>query len=239
MTEERQSGADIWVSPNHGFPPVSSDVSSPLTSAFSERMTETRLFYELIPGAILAGDWYPGRIPENIECGENSVVDSSFCFKHFFSQLPVGAKIGSNVTIWRASLAPEINALVEIGNYCYIANASLACSLRITIGSYVHIAGGVTITDSDFHPIAPVARLADTIALSPLGDRRKRPVIEVRPVVIEDDVWIGCNATILKGVRVGRGAVIAPGAVVIKDVPENGYAFGNPACICLREDLNA
>jgi acetyltransferase-like isoleucine patch superfamily enzyme len=194
---------------------------------------EARLFYPIVPGTALPGDWYPGRIPENIQSGENSVIDSSFCFKHFFSRLPLGTKIGNNVTIWRASLAPEANAMIEIGDFCYIANASLVCSLKITIGSYVHIAGGVTITDSDFHPITPAARLADSVALSPVGNRNKRPAIEVRPVEVEDDVWIGYNSTILKGVRVGRGAIIAPGAVVIKDVPEGSYVFGNPGRIRL------
>jgi acetyltransferase-like isoleucine patch superfamily enzyme len=186
-------------------------------------------FYRITPGEKIPGDWFPGTIPGNVVCGENSVIDSSFCFKHYFSTLPVGARIGSNVTIWRASLAPEAGALIEIGDYCYIANAALACSSRITIGSYVHIAGGVTITDSDFHPIGPGDRMADSVALSPVGNRKARPYISVKPVVIEDDVWIGFNATILKGVRVGRGSIVAPGAVVLQSVPEDSYVFGNPA----------
>src|SRR5258708_40002953 len=110
-------------------------------------VVSARLFHLIVPGSTLPGDWFPGRIPQNIECGENSVIDSSFCFKHFFSVLPVGAKIGKNVTIWRASIAPEAQGMIEIGDYCYIANASLACSSRITIGSYVCIANGVTIAD--------------------------------------------------------------------------------------------
>jgi acetyltransferase-like isoleucine patch superfamily enzyme len=89
----------------------------------------------------------------------------------------------------------------------------------------------VTIADSDFHPLAPALRVADSIALSPVGDRSRRPPIEVRPVVIEDDVWIGYNATILKGVRVGAGAVIAPGAVVVRDVTPGSYVAGNPATV--------
>ena len=89
--------------------------------------------------------------------------------------------------------------------------------------------------DSDFHPIAPAARLIDTIALSPIGDRQGRPPIEVLPVVIEDDVWIGYNATILKGVRVGTGAMIAPGALVNRDVSPGIYVAGNPARPVERE----
>lgn len=193
--------------------------------------TKTQLFYALKPGAELPGDWFNGRIPANVSAGEGTVIDSSFCFKHFYSTQPVGLRVGKSTTIWRASLAADEGGRIEIGDYCYIANASLVCSERIRIGSRVLIAGGVTIADSDFHPIAPAARLADTVALSPVGDRTRRPRIETRPVLIEDDVWIGYNATILKGVRIGAGALIAPGAVVLRDVPPGAEVAGNPAAV--------
>jgi len=195
---------------------------------------QASIFYELKPGANLPGDWFPGKIPQNIEVGENTVLDSSFCFKHYFSALPVGFRAGNNVTFWRTSLAAEENALIEIGDYSYIANASLVCSERISIGARVLIAGGVTIADSDFHPVMPAARLADTIALSPVGNRSRRPLISTKPVVIEDDVWIGFNATILKGVRIGAGAMVAPGALIIEDVPPGTEVAGNPARVLKR-----
>lgn len=192
--------------------------------------TSTPLFHPLVPGATLAGDWFPGHIPQNIEVGENTVIDSSFCFKHYYAAAHrTGLRVGSHVTIWRASLAADEDALIEIGDYCYLANASLVCTGHIRIGSHVLIAGGVTIADSDFHPLAPAARLADTVALSPVGDRKRRPSVEARPVIIEDDVWIGYNATILKGVHVGAGAIIAPGALVNRDVPPGAEVAGNPA----------
>jgi acetyltransferase-like isoleucine patch superfamily enzyme len=143
----------------------------------------------------------------------------------------VGLRVGRCTTIWRASLAADEDAVIEIGDYCYIANASLVCSERIQIGSRVMIAGGVTIADSDFHPLAPAARLADTVAHSPVGDRARRPRIETRPVRIEDDVWIGYNATILKGVTVGAGALVGPGALVLRDVPPGVEVAGNPAVV--------
>ena len=189
----------------------------------------TQPFHALIPDTTLPGDWFGGRIPANIVVGTNTVIDSSFCFKHYFAVGPIGLRIGDHTTIWRASLAAEQNAVIEIGDYCYIANASLVCSQRITIGSRVMIAGGVTIADSDFHPLEPAARLADTIALSPVGDRTRRPRVDSAPVVIEDDVWIGYNATILKGVRIGAGAVVAPGSLVIRDVSPGVEVAGNPA----------
>jgi acetyltransferase-like isoleucine patch superfamily enzyme len=187
------------------------------------------MFHPLVPGAILPDDWFAGTIPSNIIAGENSVIDSSFCFKHYYAKGAVGLRVGRNVTIWRASLAADEGALIEIGDDTYVANASLVCTERISIGARVMIAGGVTIADSDFHPLAPAARVADTIALSPVGDRSRRPQVETRPVIIEDDVWIGFNATILKGVRVGAGAVIAPGALVLRDVAAGAEVAGNPA----------
>lgn len=50
-----------------------------------------------------------------------------------------------------------------------------------------------------------------------------------KEVVIEDDVWIGAHATILKGVRIGRGAVVGAGAVVTRSVPEYSVVAGVPA----------
>jgi acetyltransferase-like isoleucine patch superfamily enzyme len=186
-------------------------------------------FHPLIPGSSLGSDWYAGRIPDNLEVGSNSVIDSSFCFKHYYATAPVGMRIGKNVTIWRTALSVEADGFVAIGDDCYLANAAVVCSRRIEIGARVFIAGGVTIADSDLHPIEPLNRLADTIALSPIGDRARRPWVDVKPVVIEDDVWIGYNATILKGVRIGSGAMIAAGAVVTRNVPPRSEVAGNPA----------
>lgn len=183
----------------------------------------------IAPGAQLAGDWFNGRIPENVEVGSNCVIDSSFGFKHFYSQLPAALRLGNNVTMWRTSLATERNARIEIGSNCYLANASIVAVQSIRIGSRVFIAGGVTIADSDFHPLDPALRLADSIALSPIGERNLRPSIEARPVVIEDDVWIGYNAVVLKGVHIGSGAILQPGALVSRDVPPETTVCGNPA----------
>jgi acetyltransferase-like isoleucine patch superfamily enzyme len=180
-------------------------------------------------GEKIPGDWFNGTIPSNIEVGENVLIESSFSFKHFFSALPVGLRAGNNVTFWRTAISTEEEGLIEVGDDCYIANASLVCSSIISIGDRVFIAGGVTIADSDFHPLDPAQRMADTIALSPVGNNKNRPPVTAKPVVIDDDVWIGVNATILKGVHVGAGAVIQPGSVVTEHVPSGSIVSGNPA----------
>ena len=118
---------------------------------------------------------------------------------------------------------------VSIGDYCYLTNVVLLCELEVTIGSYVMIGWNVTIADTDFHPIAPAERIADAISQSPLGKGRPRPFIARRAIAIEDDVWIGPNATILKGVRIGAGAFIEAGSMVTRDVAPGARIMGNPA----------
>ena len=189
----------------------------------------TELYQLLQPGKDIIGDWCAFPTPTNIEVGENTVIDSSACFRKYYSKLPVGLKIGSNVTLQGPGLAPEINGYIEIGDYCFISAASLAATEKIIIGNYVYIAGGVTIVDTDFHPIDPALRMRDTIAISTIGDKTRRPQFDSAPVIIEDDVWIGYNATILKGVTIGKGSVIHPGSVVSKNVPAGSVVSGNPA----------
>lgn len=165
----------------------------------------------------------------NMVVGEETVIDSSASFKQYRSKLPIGLKIGSYVTLKGTALAIEEAGYVEIGDYSYLMNASIACQESIRIGSHVFIASGVVIVDSDFHPTSPLQRVEDTVALSPVGDKRHRPSFSSKPVVIEDEVWIGFNAAIMKGVRIGKGAVVQPGSVVLSNVEPGVTVQGNPA----------
>jgi acetyltransferase-like isoleucine patch superfamily enzyme len=70
------------------------------------------------------------------------------------------------------------------------------------------------------------------MALAPFyKNRPPRPPLRTAPVIIKDNVWIGMNAIVLKGVTIGENAVIAAGAVVSRDVPANVVVAGNPAVI--------
>jgi acetyltransferase-like isoleucine patch superfamily enzyme len=101
-----------------------------------------------------------------------------------------------------------------IGHSC-----SFTIGKKIVIGRHCRIAGGVAILDSPGHAADPTARMAG----SPPTDE------EVRPVVIEDNVWIGERSIILPGVTIGQGSIVASGAVVMADVPPNTMVAGNPA----------
>ncbi len=88
----------------------------------------------------------------------------------------------------------------------------------VTIGSYVNLAQGITITALNHN-------FTDT------NKRIDEQGVSTNPVVIEDDIWIGANAVVLPGVSIGTHSVVAAGAVVTKDVPPHSLVAGVPAKI--------
>jgi acetyltransferase-like isoleucine patch superfamily enzyme len=177
----------------------------------------------------IPGHWTDGTPPANVRLGANTIVTGGTAFKRFNSRLSDALTVGAHCTIDGAHFDVGEAGRLSVGDYCYFTNAVLLCELDIRIGNYVLIGWNTTIADSDFHPLAPAERIADAVACSPLGKGKPRPAIAKRPVIIEDNVWIGPNATIFKGVRIGTGAWIEAGAVVTRDVPPRARVMGNPA----------
>ncbi|MFA5156301.1 MAG: acyltransferase [Candidatus Omnitrophota bacterium] len=114
------------------------------------------------------------------------------------------------------------NPVLEIDDSTFIGpQVRIGVGKEIKIGKYCLIAARVYISDHDGHPLG-------------WQDRRERlPVTgeEIKPIMIEDDVWIGEGAFICKGVKIGRGAVIAARSVITKDVEPFTIVGGNPAII--------
>jgi len=168
-------------------------------------------------------------VPDNVVLGLGTEVRGTLAFKRFVARSERALVIGAHCTIDGATFAVGENGRIAIGDYCHLISTVLVCEAAITIGNYVSVGWNVTIADSDFHPLSPVDRMADAIALSPLGKGRPRPAFERAPVVIEDDVWIGPMAALLKGVHVGAGSLVEPGSVVTRSVPAGSRVMGNPA----------
>lgn len=112
-------------------------------------------------------------------------------------------------------------ATINIGADTGISGGSICAAKSINIGKNCLIGANVTISDSDFHAIKPANRRYNTNSED----------IQADPIVIENNVFIGTGAIILKGVNIGENSVIGAGAVVTKSFPKNSILAGNPAKI--------
>jgi acetyltransferase-like isoleucine patch superfamily enzyme len=178
----------------------------------------------------ITGAWDYSSLPLNVRVGKDCWLERRDSFTRFRSTQNPGLVLGEGVHVFTwTTFNVEPTGYVEIGDGSTIVGGIFMCAERITVGRNVIVSYHVTIADSDFHPIDSELRIQDAIANSPLGDRSQRPAIVSRPVMIEDDVWIGIGAIILKGVHIGRGARIQAGSVVTQDVPPGQTVAGNPA----------
>lgn len=174
-------------------------------------------------GSILIGDWK--EIEEVIEKNKNSIKNyfveniarnsgvPLLDTKNINARIEPGAiirdkvKIGDNAVIMMGAV---INIGAEIGEGTMIdMNAVLGG--RAIVGKRCHIGAGTVLAGVIEPPSA-------------------------MPVIVEDDVMIGANAVVIEGVRIGRGAVVAAGAIVLQNVPEGAVVAGNPAKIVKLKD---
>jgi acetyltransferase-like isoleucine patch superfamily enzyme len=122
---------------------------------------------------------------------------------------------GANHPVMLATLQEK--ARLEVGANFSMTGGTLGVTESIVIGNNVTVGINTMIIDSDFHPLTPSQR-----ELNPNQGRSAA-------VLIEDDVFIGLNCLVLKGVTIGRGSVIGAASVVTKDVPAGVIVAGNPA----------
>jgi acetyltransferase-like isoleucine patch superfamily enzyme len=116
------------------------------------------------------------------------------------------------------SINVEKEGSLIIGDNSGFSGISIYCSDKIIIGQYVNIGGNVCIWDTDFHPLG-------------FKDRRINDKLKIKslPISIGDDVFIGANSIILKGVNIGDRSIIGAGSVVSKNIPSDEIWAGNPA----------
>ena len=168
------------------------------------------------------------RKAEGVWFGQNVFIHDSQC-------ISIGAGTGFGeglyLTAWEnyhcvvdGREAPQqFTPQLTIGEECHFgAFNHITCINRVEIGNRLLTGKWVTITDNSHGDTDK-----ETLQMDPI----KRPLFSKGPVVIGNNVWIGDKATILPGVTVGDGAVIAANAVVTKDVPAYTVVAGNPAII--------
>jgi acetyltransferase-like isoleucine patch superfamily enzyme len=133
--------------------------------------------------------------------------------------------IGERVLVWSHLVPVELTAInggsIEIGDRTFVNYGVIITSYeQVTIGSDCRLAHHVIIMDCNEHPV--------------LG-KSQHP----RPVVLENNVWLGDRTLVLPGVRIGKGAVVGAGSVVAKDIPPGCVAVGNPARVVKAPDPEA
>lgn len=111
----------------------------------------------------------------------------------------------------------DADATIEIGDRVFLNGTRFGCKQRISIGRRCILAE-CRVSDYDFHSVDP--------------EHRNDPAyIKFRPVTIEENVWIGTDCSILKGVTIGRNSTIAAMSLVRNDIPWYSVAGGNPAVV--------
>jgi len=147
-------------------------------------------------------------IYNNGECilGKNIIFNSSIDSNLVGLSKPCTIKINTN-------------SKLVINDGSGFSGVSIYCSTSIHIGKFVTCGGNVSIWDTDFHPLNYM-------------DRRQNLLEKINssPIEIGDDVFIGANSIILKGVKIGSRSIIGAGSVVTKSIPEDQVWAGNPAC---------
>ena len=103
-------------------------------------------------------------------------------------------------------------AKISIGCDCGFSGTTIGCAKKITIGNRVRCGANTIISDTDWHPGDP--RTAEPVSIT-----------------IEDNVWLGANATVLKGVTIGTGSVVGTGSIVTNNIPAGMVVGGVPAKI--------
>jgi acetyltransferase-like isoleucine patch superfamily enzyme len=146
--------------------------------------------------------------------------------------------IGANTHVRGELLTFAHGGQITIGDYCYIGEGTRIWSAKsINIGNRVLISHNVNIYDNDTHPIDdPAARHQQFKAIITTGHPTQLDLRE-NPVIIEDDALISSQCIILKGVTIGRAAVVGAGAVVTKDVAPYTLVAGNPARFIRKLDV--
>jgi acetyltransferase-like isoleucine patch superfamily enzyme len=136
-------------------------------------------------------------------------------------QWPHKVTIGHRTTIQdgvdlRAGLPFNKENQILIGDHTFIGRCcEINCSSKVTIGNEVLIASNTSIVDVA-HEIRPPGELLNTDTYA-------------KPIIIEDDVWIGTHCVILNGVTIGKGSIVAAGAVVTQSIPPYEIWGGVPA----------
>lgn len=164
---------------------------------------------------LLAAGWW------GVKIGKGATFSGKCHFKRYpgttitigrhctFLSTPTSNLIGVNRPCILSTHQSPFEATITIGDHCGFSGTVIGAFHSVQLGNHVRCGANTLISDADWH----------------LDDPRSGTPA---PVVIEDNVWLGVNVVVLKGVRIGANTVIGANSVVTKDIPANVIAAGNP-----------
>ncbi len=172
---------------------------------------------------MLPHDWFPRPMPSNVFLGERSWCYSSFSCVHYRSRRPWGVRVGHDTGIYDGTffdLGPE--GEVEIGSFCTLVGAIVCTNGRVVIRDYAFLAHEVVLAES-------FAAVPGRQTVRTGQDGRECATRTLIDVGVNS--WIGAQAVLLAGARIGEGAIVGAAAVINFDVPPYAVVAGCPARI--------
>lgn len=179
------------------------------------------LFRQVGEGLIL-GKGITLRHPGKIQMGQNVAIDD-YVMLDASGAGEEGLQIDDHVIISRNCVVQGKTGYVRLGRKTDIGcNTMITSASGISIGAHVLIGGNCYIGGGRY--------FTEKLDVPMM----EQGVFSKGPVVIEDDVWLGANVTVLDGVHIGKGSIVGAGAVVTKDLPQYSVATGVPAKVISR-----
>lgn len=176
------------------------------------------------------GDWYPGSLPLNVKLEPYAYPESSFSFSSFHSEKDEGFVMGfasGNYAFGNYLVGKE--GKVEVGKYVILNATNIICNQSITIGDHCMFGWGAMVADSWLNSFSTPAERRKLLKQAAHNKDRYLDLGRyAKPIVIEDNVWVGFDAVILPGVRLGQGCIVGCKTIITEDVPPYAVITGNP-----------
>jgi acetyltransferase-like isoleucine patch superfamily enzyme len=139
-------------------------------------------------------------------------------------------RVGARCQVHGRLMVFAYGGAIRVGDDCFIGEGSeIWSAASVTIGARVFVSHGVNIHDTSAHPRSARLRHAQFAGPAHPEYSEALTAVPVAAVVIEDDAWIGFNAVVLRGVTIGRGAIVGAASVVTQSVAPYSVVAGNPA----------